>query len=423
MSALFWTLLLVLLAVASAALAALFRQDPGTVTIQFQGWQLETSLLFALLAVLALGLVVWLVVRLWFAPLLLARRLSRRQQQKLETEGYLALQEGDWERAEKFLSRAGRRNQVHYLAAARSAFLQQREDQGRQYLALVDDSRRFRFSSDLARAEALVQQGRHTEAVELLNRLRRKRPGHPQILRLLLEAHRQQGNFRAIQDLSRSLRKRGILDEGQLAQLEGSLLTADLYAAESPEALQQAWQGLDRKQRRNPALLLAWAQKAIDFGLYDEAEKALKKAIEAQYDPQLVQAWGRLRGPHLSRVIQQAEKWLQDHQEDPALLQALGRLCLAARLWGKARDYLEAALAREPQPETWRLLGELAEAWHADDVALACYRNALLLEAGEPLRTLPPWPSQPPEAHPASARLAHDRHGVPQLDGAEEQPR
>ncbi len=420
MRGLFWTLLLVLLALGSAALAALFRQDPGTVLIQFQGWQLETSLLFGLLAVALFALALWLLLRLWFAPVHIARKLALQQQRRLEREGYLALQEGDWQRAEKFLSRAGKKNQIHYLAAARSAFLQQRDDQAQQYLALVDDSRRYRFSTDLARAEALVQQGRYPEAVDLLNQLRRKRPGHPQILKLLLEAHQQQGNYRAIQDISRTLRKRGILDEGQLEQIEKNLLTADLYAAESPEALQQVWHSLDRKQRQNPALLLAWAQKAIDFGLHEEAEKVLKKAISQHYDPQLVQAWGRLRGPHLSRIIQQAEQWLKDHPEDPELLQALGRLCLSAQLWGKARDYLEAALARKPEPETWRLLGELAEAWHADDVALACYRNALLLQAGEPLRTLPPWPSQPPETSQESARLAHDQHGMPQLEANDE---
>ncbi len=416
MSGLFWLLMLVLFAVGAAALAALFRQDPGTVVVQFQGWQLETSLLVALLAVALAGLVLWLLLRLWFAPARLAQGLGQRQQRRLETEGYLALQEGDWARAEKLLARAGRNQQVHYLAAARSAFLQQHEQDGERYLALVDDRKRYHFSTELARAEALVQQQHYPEAIEKLNRLRRKRPGHPRILQLLLQAHQAQGNFRAIQDLSRSLRKRGLLQDGQLQQLEDSLLTRDLYGAESPEALEQAWSGLSRQQRRNPALIQAWAVKALEFGQYETVEKRLRKAIEQQWNADLVQVWGQLQGDQLSRVIQRGEQWLQQHPEDPALLQALGRLCLKARLWGKAREYLEAALARRPEPDTWRLLGELAEAWHADDVALACYRNALLLEAGEPLRTLPPWPTQPADPDQETASLTHDRHGLPRLE-------
>ncbi len=49
------------------------------------------------------------------------------------------------------------------------------------------------------------------------------------------------------------------------------------------------------------------------------------------------------------------------HPEDPALLQTLGRLSYRAELWGKAREYLEAAVARQPSAVTQRLLAEAYE--------------------------------------------------------------
>ena len=59
--------------------------------------------------------------------------------------------------------------------------------------------------------------------------------------------------------------------------------------------------------------------------------------------------------------FERAERWLREHAEDPLLLATLGRLCMAAELWGKAQNYLEASLSFGPSRAAHLELARLAE--------------------------------------------------------------
>jgi HemY protein len=52
---------------------------------------------------------------------------------------------------------------------------------------------------------------------------------------------------------------------------------------------------------------------------------------------------------------------LDAHPTDAALVLALGRLALAAKLWGKARDYLESSLSGEASAQTCLELAKACE--------------------------------------------------------------
>jgi HemY protein len=72
-----------------------------------------------------------------------------------------------------------------------------------------------------------------------------------------------------------------------------------------------------------------------------------------------------VRGADAGKQLQHAESWLKQHPADSSLLLTLGRLCLQNRLWGKARDYLEASLRLQRNPEACaelaRLLAQLGD--------------------------------------------------------------
>ncbi len=50
---------------------------------------------------------------------------------------------------------------------------------------------------------------------------------------------------------------------------------------------------------------------------------------------------------------------VEDAQDDPALTLTLARLCIANKLWGKARNYLDASLTVEPSADAYAELGRL----------------------------------------------------------------
>ena len=87
--------------------------------------------------------------------------------------------------------------------------------------------------------------------------------------------------------------------------------------------------------------------------------------------------------PTPTRQLEQAERWLAQHNQDATLLYALGVLCERAQLWGKAQTYLEASLALDDRWRTHVALGELLARLGRDGEANAHLAAALKLALAE----------------------------------------
>ena len=94
---------------------------------------------------------------------------------------------------------------------------------------------------------------------------------------------------------------------------------------------------------------------------------------------------------HRIHVSAEGDHWTgssapqQSHHAVPAddarLLDALGRMCLQQRLWGKAQSYLEASLAVEPTQQTHLELARLADQLERPEEANKHYRASALLDS------------------------------------------
>ena len=96
---------------------------------------------------------------------------------------------------------------------------------------------------------------------------------------------------------------------------------------------------------------------------------ALYAELPASLDPAARADEARLR-------IERAERWLLEHERDPDLLAALGRLCAQAELWGKARSFLEASVSFEETRAARLELARLEEKLGKTEVAQRHYRRA-----------------------------------------------
>ncbi|HZS68710.1 MAG TPA: heme biosynthesis protein HemY, partial [Burkholderiales bacterium] len=95
----------------------------------------------------------------------------------------------------------------------------------------------------------------------------------------------------------------------------------------------------------------------------------IEHALAAEWGSRLVALYAQLpaslplaeREEEARLRIERAEHWLAEHNRDPELLAALGRLCVQAELWGKARSFLEASLSFEATRPVHVDLARLAE--------------------------------------------------------------
>jgi HemY protein len=153
---------------------------------------------------------------------------------------------------------------------------------------------------------------------------------------------------------------------------------------DDPAGLMRYWRELDDGDRAEPSLALETARALAAAGDSRESRRVIEDALDDAWDAGLVLAYGEcgqtgeLAGDVLGRIAQ-AEKWLQRMPRDGVLLLTLGRLCRRQQLWGKARSYLEAALAIAPSRIAHVELAQLLDQLEESALAARHYRAAAVL--------------------------------------------
>jgi len=386
----FLLLVAIALALFAAAIAPVFKSDPGLVQIHFRGWTLETSVLVLILAVVFAWLLVWLIARLWRMPAETARRIREQRAMVQLEKGLLALTEGDWSTAERALQKSASshgRTTARYLAAAEAADGQDAGDRAEWYLDQADTrNRKQKFLVELTRARILVSNGQYEEAKPILEEMQRRRRRHPQVLDMLSRCYRELGDWEALLKLLPVMQKAGVIDDEQAADLRVKAAVADLDRSGDAAQLQTRFRNLPRQMQRSAEVVGAFADRALQLGAPELTEEVIRQSLKVAWESSLLIPYGEPGPDDASKRLRQCEKWLQSHPEDHWLHLALGRLCAREELWGKARQHMIRSLELEPTVLGYDTLGQLLERKGELELSMACFRNALRMNQGkEPL--------------------------------------
>jgi HemY protein len=412
-----WIILLVLV-VATAAVVFGWQAlavDPGLLSIRLGRTHVETTLVFAVLFLLAAWIMLGLLWRGLRWPLRAWKSRSLRRSRERFATGLTALVEGDHRRALRALEKASHHPELHapaLLATARAAHA--RGDAERTEAALDEAATHAPAAALALRAQFLLEHGNAEAALALLKPAADKNDLPPVGWRLLAEGALLTGDsalaLRAVDALASS----DALTPEALVALRARVLAAALAAAPDTEALDALWAGLPRAQRAMPEAIAAYARRAAALGQPLAAMDEIESALRKQWSERLVTVWGQLGLAHADTRLARAEGWLAAQPESPALLLALGRLCVQGKLWGKAREYLERGLALSPSAPLWETLGECMSGQGNAANAAVCYRNALRIARGESTQELSDAARAPLDTR-ASIAEERDAHGMPRL--------
>ena len=161
---------------------------------------------------------------------------------------------------------------------------------------------------------------------------------------------------------------------------------ADLRRSRDPAELETRYRALPRPMQRTAEVVRALADHAIRLGAPELTEEPIRNSLKVAWDSTLLIPYGEPGPEDRGTRLQQCEKWLQEHPEDPWLHLALGRLCARDELWGKARQHMVRSLEIEPTVSGYDALGQLLERKGELEASMTCFRNALRLSQGkEPL--------------------------------------
>lgn len=369
-------LLLALLAVVLGGLiGTLVVRDPGYVLLSYGDMAFETSLWFALvllaLAYLLLRFLIWLFARTMASTGRFGSWLKRRKAtkaQKQTVQGLLLMSEGQWAEARKVLTAAAREVNtplINYLTAARAAH-ELGDAEGRDELlrSAHESTPGSKFAVGLTQAELQKNAAQWEQSLATLLQLKSSSPRHPQVLTMLTEVYEQLSDWQALIELLPEVKKRKIFPDETFDVLQRRAWSARL--AQAGAEADVVWGDVPKDLKRTPALVAAYARSLLESGAgagaADQAEAAVRIALQQTWDDELVLLYGLAAGADPDRQLVVAEGWLKEKPNDPKLLLTLGRICLMNQAWPKAREYFEASLRLQRTPEVYGELGRLCVA-------------------------------------------------------------
>jgi HemY protein len=383
-----WLVTFVVVAAAAVALALVARYGEGYALFVYPPWRIEISLTLFLLGALALFAFLYGVLRLASHTARLPQQVAAFRRRTRSTRAHEALRqawqafmEGRYGRAEKLAGRAYGLDEAPGMAAllaARAAHAMRDPGRRGRWLArAVDAPGASRYARLATEAEAAVDERRFEEARELLHELHATGPRHAATLRLLMRAEQGLQNWDEVLRLLRILEKRDAVPAELAAQLRATATVENLRRkAIDADGLAAYLASVPAADRTRPRVAAAAARLFIDLGACERAYPLLRDALEEQWSSELAALYGECRGGDDLARIEQCERWLEAHPRDPGLLLALGRLCAARELWGKAQSYLDASLSAQPSRAAHVELARLMERIGRDADANRHYRAA-----------------------------------------------
>jgi HemY protein len=383
----------------AVAVSLFLRFNHGNVAILWPPYRIDVSVNFAL-ATLVLGFGVVHAALIALARALdLPQRVRQYQERRVRDHSLLALRDAVLAYLEGRLSRVERAAQraAHHplcgapaaLLAARAAQRLQEYERRDEWLRRAEQDVQAAPAAWMTQAELAVEDHRADEALTWLERVHGRGARHMMSLRLALRAFEQAHHWDEVLRTLRVVEKRHALHPAAVRRLRIKACT-ELVARLRGDAvgLRTFWRGLRADERAVPEVTAEVAAALIMVDEHSEARRLLEDALDASFDPLLVTWYARLTVPSVRERLERLEAWRQRYGDHPVLFLALGQVCMTEKIWGKAEDFLRAAVASEPSVAAYAALGELLDLLDRPVEAAAQFRQAVYSAHFQTLRRL-----------------------------------
>lgn len=374
------------------------HKDLGLVSFSFVGFSFQTNLVVFGAAALCGLFAVLVLIKFWE----LIRNLfiyfgSRRKQRLTEkahgslTQGFIEYAEGRFEHSEKILLQHVKYSDnrlLVYLTAARAAQQlgahERRDDYLRKaHLEAADAD----IAIGLTKAELQLAHDQFEQALATLEQINSLSVNHPYVLTLLASTYKQLQDWDNLKQILPALKKHGRLPAENFLAFEVAVCIGqltNLAGSQDSSLLINYWDETSGHLKVIPQVIEQYARLLISVNAAGEAETVLRHYLDKNWHESTIILYSELDVMVDNKQLEAAEDWLEDHQQNPWLLLALGKMCMTRSLWGKARNYLEASISIRPMPENYLKLARLLEE-HMSEPAAAqeYYRQGLHLLAGD----------------------------------------
>ena len=348
---------------------------PGTVTVHWLGWRLDTTVpvvVFAVAALLA-GVVffqrlagfLWRFPSLWLAH----RRMTRQRKGYLAlTDGLAAVAGGDVETARKLAQTAEsllHDPEVTGLLAAQAAGLAGDDDSAGAHFQLLLTRPETALSGCQGMMSLALKRGDREQALDWARRAWATGTKVGVVAETLYDLQARSGHWAEAElTVAEAVRRKAFTKAKAAALLavaltERALLSQRLGDGSRHEAMSLVMAAHKADPGFVPAAVLA-SRLLGGAGKQQRANAILTEAWKRNPHPDLASAWRDLvPGEAPLARVSRLQKILKGPAALPEAHLVLARVALDARLWGQARFHLETLLKGRPTRSVFMLLATL----------------------------------------------------------------
>ncbi len=365
-----------IVAVLLSWLATWLVDNPGTVSLTWQGTHIETSFVVLLVALAVVAVLITVVFEILRVVRQAPRRIGQAHRRARGEKGYAALSQGLVaaaagdaaaakvlnRRAEKLLQRAP----ATLLLSAQTAQLEGDEGTARikfQEMLQHKDTEFLGLRGLLAQA---IKDGDQEAALKLARRAYQRRPNTPWVLTTLFDLQTRAGLWTEALSTVGDMARYRVIDKPTAARRRAILNHQEAVAARADGRPYAALELMRKAHKQLPSLApiaVHAAELAGELNKPRLARKILETSWRGEPHPELTRAFTRLEGQASpADRLKRAERLRQLHPEHVVSDLSLAEEAIVAKQWSTARAALDRALKKDPTASAYRMLAEVEQA-------------------------------------------------------------
>lgn len=368
-----------------------FADRPGSVSLTWQGYRIDTSASVLFAAVFLIALISAMLYRFWGVlvrtPGAIKRGLKDRRREKgykALTQGMVAVAAGDAQEAQKHRRKAENlldEPPLTMLLSAQAAQLAGDDRAAERFFTAMLENEETRFLGLRGLLVQATKKGDRVKAIALAEQAKQMKPDSAWINEHLFDLQTQDGRWSdALATLSYAKKRKMALtdaDQRHLAALDVLSSEQAELSGNTTSALKLAKAAVKEDPTSAPAVL-----RLVDLhrsqNHVGKAAKALEQAWMQTSHPAYVAPYLAVKSPKDDlEAYKLIQRLVRNNKNQPESRMAIAEAALQAKLWGEARAALDA-LAADDTARTQRVCRLMAQLEEQENNDLASAKKWLM---------------------------------------------
>lgn len=315
----------------------------------------------------------------WFS----VRKLKRAR--RYTNEGIIKLLEGDWQAAEKKVTRWANHHDMPilcYLIASEAAQGMGDDTKREKYLKLALEQDNDSLAVKITQIRQLVRNKQFAEAHDALEQIKGRYPNNTIVMNLLMKTYLNLKLWGLLDELLPKLKKAKVITneeyddlfyQTQLGKME------EVGQQGGVEGLLAYWSGLPKKLKKDENMVKLLLKQLLIYDGDEEAYIVLRDRLKQSPSEQLIPFITDMQLPDTHPAIVLLEGIVDKHPENTEAFSALGELYSREEKWPEAQQAFESALKQRTSISDYSRLADVLEQQGYKRAAGDVSRKALTL--------------------------------------------